>query len=346
MKAAVMREFGEPSVLVVEEVDTPKPGPGEVLVRVLAFGLNRLDHYLREGSVTRDIHLPHVLGSDAAGVVEALGEGVTGFAIGQRIIPMPGYPLSATDVDLLPISATASYAIRGIVEWGAYAQYMVVPARWLVRDDTALSAEEVATLPMAVVTSVRAVKVVGEVKAGDHVLIHAGASGTGSMSVQVAKALGAHVAATVRSPDKADFVRSLGADHVIALDGPDWVEDAKRWSGGGGVDVIVDNLGGEVFARSLDALRTRGRLVSMGMVAGLEATIQIRPLFFGQKEIRGTLMGDVADLEWGLAKVRAGDIKPALDRTLALERVAEAHADLAAGVARGNIVVTPWDDGR
>lgn len=342
MKAAVMRDFGGPEVLVVEDVDDPRPGSGEVLIRVLAFGLNRLDHYLREGSVTRDIALPHVLGSDAAGIVEELGDGVDGFSVGQRVIPMPGYPLDPVDSRFEPISAAASYAIRGIAQWGAYAQFMVVPARWLVRDETGLSSEEVATLPMAVVTCVRAVKVVGQVQAGDRVLIHAGASGTGSMSVQVAKALGAEVAATVRSADKADFVRGLGADLVIPLDGPDWVDAARRWSGGRGVDVIVDNLGGEVFARSLDALRVQGRLVSMGMVAGLEATIQLRPLFFGQKEIRGTLMGGVTDLEWGLARVREGAIRPALDRSFALDRVAEAHSDLAAGVARGNIVVDPW----
>lgn len=341
MKAAVMRAFGDSNVLTVEEVETPTPGPGQVLVRVLAFGLNRLDHYLREGSVTRDIALPHVLGSDAAGVVEAVGEDVTGFVPGERVIPMPGYPLDPADANHLPISAAPSYAIRGIVEWGAYAQFMIVPARWLLHDDTDLAPEAVATLPMAVVTCVRAVKTVGEVKPGDHVLVHAGASGTGSMSVQVAKTLGAKVAATVRSSDKADFVRGLGADHVIILDGPDWVEEAKRWAGGG-VDVVIDNLGGEVFSRSVDALRVQGRLVSMGMVTGLEATIQLRPLFFGQKEIRGTLMGDVDDLRWGLDQVRAGKIKPALDRVYDLDDIATAHANLAAGVAKGNLVVSPW----
>jgi len=342
MKAAVIREFGDPGVLQIEDVATPNPGPGEVLVRVLAAGLNRLDHYLREGSVTRDLKLPHVLGSDASGIVEAIGPGVTRFTPGNRIIPMPGYPLDPKDADAHTLSAAPSYVIRGIAEWGAYAQFMVVPERWIVRDDTGLPPEQVATLPMAIVTCVRAVKVVGEVKEGDHVLVHAGASGTGSMSVQVAKALGAKVAATVRSPEKADFVRGLGADHVITLGG-DFVAEVMAWSGGAGVDVAIDNLGGEVFGRSLDALRPQGRLVSMGMVMGLEATIQIRPLFFAQKQIRGTLMGDVDDLEWGLARIRSGNIRPSLDRTYAIGDIAQAHADLAAGSARGSLVVMPWE---
>lgn len=155
MKAAVMRGYGDPGVLRSEDLPTPEPGPGEVLVRVLAAGLNRLDHYLREGSVTRDLALPHVLGSDAAGVVEAVGPGVTRFAPGESVIPMPGYPLDPRDAEARPISAAPSYVIRGIAEWGAYAQFMVVPERWLVRDNTGLPPEQVATLPMALVTCVR-----------------------------------------------------------------------------------------------------------------------------------------------------------------------------------------------
>jgi NADPH:quinone reductase-like Zn-dependent oxidoreductase len=238
------------------------------LVRVLAAGLNRLDHYLREGSVTRDLKLPHVLGSDAAGVVEAVGPGVTRFGPGDRVIPMPGYPLNPQEAGFRPISAAPSYVIRGIAEWGSYAQYMVVPEPWLLHDDTGLTPEEVATLPMAVVTGVRAVKVVAEVGPGDLVLVHAGASGTGSTNIQIARALGARVAATVRVPAKAGFVRELGAEAAIALDEGDFVEAVRDWSGGAGVSAVIDNLGGDVLTRSLDCLAPLGRLVSMGFVRG------------------------------------------------------------------------------
>lgn len=342
MQAAIMTAFGGPEVLRAETLPRPEPKPGEALVRILAAGLNRLDHYLREGSVTRDIRLPHVLGSDAVAVVEAVGAGVSEAAPGDRVIPMPGYPLDPAHGDARPISAAPSYAIRGIVEPGAYAQFMTVPARWLVRDDTGLAAAEVATLPMTLVTGVRAAKVVGAVQPGETVLVHAGASGTGSMIVQIARALGARVAATVRSPDKADFVRGLGAELVAPIGAGDgFVAAVREWSGGG-VDVVIDNLGGSVVQASLDALAGQGRLVSMGMVMGLEATIQLRPFFFAQKRILGTLMGDVADLAWGLEQVRAGRIRPALDRVLPLARAAEAHARLAEGAALGGIVLDPW----
>jgi len=341
MKAAIMRTYGDPSVLVYGDLQTPEPAAGEVLVRVLAAGLNRLDHYLREGTVTRDLVLPHVLGSDSSGVVEAVGSGVTEFSPGERVIPMPGYPLKPTEAGDRPISASPSYAIRGILEWGSYAEYMTVPERWLVRDDTGLLPEEVATFPMPLVTCVRAVKLVGEVKAGDRVLIHGGASGTGATSVQVARALGARVAATVRTAEKADFVRGLGAELVIDTRSSDFVECAREWTEGRGVDVVIDNLGGAIFARSLEALRPQGVLVSMGMVAGLEATIQLRSFFFSHKQIRGTLMGDVDDLVWGLEQVKAGLIRPTLDSTFDLRDAAAAHARLAAGRACGTIVLKP-----
>ncbi len=219
---------------------------------------------------------------------------------------------------------------------------MVVPEPWLLRDDTGLTPEEVATLPMAVVTGVRAVKVVAEVGPGDLVLVHAGASGTGSTNIQIARALGARVAATDHVPAKAGFVRELSAEAVIALDEGDFVEAVRDWSGGAGVSAVIGNLGGDVLTRSLDCLAPLGRLVSMGFVRGTEATIRIRPFFFAQQQIRGTLMGDVEDLEWGLEQVRQGRIRPTLDRAFPLAQVAEAHAHLAAGAVRGNSVLLPW----
>jgi NADPH2:quinone reductase len=222
MKAAVMRDFGGPEVLRLEDVPMPEPKPLHVVVRVLATGINRLEDYLRAGVVTRELALPHVLGSDAAGIVEAVGEGVVGFKPGDRVVPMPGYPLEDHDAEFLPLSAAPSYAIGGIVRWGTYAQFLQVPARWLLRDTTGLPPEQVATLPMVLVTAVRAVKTVGGVRSGDHVLVHAGASGTGSMNVQVARSLGARVAVTVDDEQKGELARSLGADLVVDVRKSAW----------------------------------------------------------------------------------------------------------------------------
>lgn len=340
MKAAVLSQFGTPDVLHYIDIETPEPKAGEVRIKILAAGLNRLDHYLRSGSVT-DLPFPHILGSDAVGVVDANGPGATQFQIGDRVMPMPGYPTEASEADFQPMSAAPSYLIRGVAERGTYADYMVVPERWLVKDDTGLSPELAATLPMPLVTCVRAIKVVGEVKPGDTVVIHGAASGTGSISVQVAKALGARVAATIRTPEKESFVYSLGADLVIKTESEDFVERVEDWTGGKGADVIVDSLGGRFFSDSLKALKPLGILVSTGMVTGMESTVDIFPFFFAQQQIRGTLMGDLDDLRWGLEQVKAGSIKPTLDKVYPLDEASQAHARLAAGNALGTIVLKP-----
>ncbi len=174
MRAAIMREFGNSDVFPIEDVATPKPGAGNVLIKILAAGVNRLDHYIREGSISPDLPLPHILGADAAGAVAILGNGVTGFEIGERVIPAPGFPQKESEFDVRPVVTAPSFALPGLGRWGTYAQYMEVPAPFLVKDDTGLAPEETATLPVALGTAVRALRDVGEVKVGDKVLIQAG----------------------------------------------------------------------------------------------------------------------------------------------------------------------------
>ena len=339
MKAAVLRNFGGPDTLALEEVPTPEVRPGHVLVKVLAAGVNRLDHYLRTGGVV-PLAFPHVLGSDASGIVERVGEGVSSFRTGDRVIPMPGYPLDP-EAHVTPLAIASSYVIAGIVSWGL-CQYMVVPERWLVRDDTGLAPELVATLPMTLVTAVRAVKVVGEVREGTRVLIQGGGGGTGSMNIQVARALGARVATTIDDSRKSDMVRELGAEMVIDVRHENFVDRVREWTDGQGADVVIDNLGGEIFSSSLDALRPTGTLVPMGFVAGEEVSFDVRKFFFGQKNIRGTLMGDMQDLQWGLDLVKQGKIVPTLDHSLPLAQASEAHRLIANNLVRGNLALLPW----
>ncbi len=189
MKAAVIREFGGPEVLTYENIETPKPKPGNILIKVLAAKVERLDHYIREGSVVPQLPFPHILGTDAAGEVAELGAGVSGFQIGERVIPVPGFPLKEEDYNIRPAATAPSFTLLGLGIWGSYAQYMEVPARWVLKDDTGMKPDEVATLPVPLGTAVRSVKKVGEVKADDKVLVQAGASGSGSIQIQVARPL-------------------------------------------------------------------------------------------------------------------------------------------------------------
>jgi NADPH:quinone reductase-like Zn-dependent oxidoreductase len=339
MKAALFREFGPASVLKTEDVPTPKPQPGNVLIKVLASGINRLEVFLREGVITRDLALPHVLGSDASGVIAEVGQGVTGFSVGERVIPMPGYPLDARDDKFSPLSAAPTYAIGGILRWGTYAEYVEVPARWVVKDPTNMRPSEVATLPMVLITGVRAVRTVGQVKAGHHVLIQAGAAGTSSFSIQLAKSLGARVATTVDSDEKIELVKRLGADLVIDVRTQDFVKSTIEWTEGRGVDVAIDNLGGPVLQGSMDATRIGGTIVTMGFVAGNEATFKVREFFFTHKTLRGTLMGDLEEFKWGLEQVAKGHIKPILFREFPLADAAAAHEVVGSNSAVGNVVL-------
>ncbi|MFB3125821.1 MAG: zinc-binding alcohol dehydrogenase family protein [Woeseiaceae bacterium] len=342
MKAAVIHQFGDFDVLKVEDIATPKPKPGNVLVKILAAGVNRLDHYLREGSVVPDFPFPHILGADAAGEVFRPGKGVTDFEIGDRVIVVPGYPQNEEDYDIYPGSQAPSFGLPGLHIPGTYAQYIEVPARFLLKDETGLTAAEAATLPVALATAVRAVKEVAGVKAGDSVLVQAGASGSGSMQIQVAKALGARVATTIRNASKADIVREIGADLVINTNDDDVVERVKEWTDGRGADVVIDNLAGDVFATSIAAAKATGVIVAFGFAAGPEVKFDIRSLFFEQKEIKGSMASDKRDMEFGLQLVREGRIRPLLDRTLPLSEAAQAHRLVANNEVTGSIALLPW----
>ncbi len=342
MKAGVIHEFGDFDVLKYEDIERPSPKTGHVLIKVLAAGVERLDHYIREGSIVPQLPFPHILGADAAGEVAEPGGGVTGFEIGERVIVAPGYPQKEEETNIRPTMTAPSFALPGLHISGTYAQYMEVPAYALFKDETGLKTEEVATLPVPLATAVHSLKEIGEVKAGDKVLIHSGASGSGSMQIQVAKALGADVATTVRSDAKGEYAKTLGADLVINTRNEDFVERVKAWTGGGGADVVIDNLGGDVLAKSIEATKPMGVIVAFGFSAGPEVKFDIRSLFFAQKRLLGSMASDVEDFDWGLEQVRAGRIKPALDHTLPLSKAAEAHRLISNNQVTGNIVLLPW----
>ncbi len=344
MKAAVIHEFGGFDALKHEDIERPSPRPGPVLIKVLAAGVERLEHYIREGSIVPELPFPHILGADAAGEVADLGEGVTGLEIGERVIVVPGYPQNEEETNIRPTVTAPSFALPGLHISGTYTQFMTVPAYALVKDETGLKPEEAATLPVPLATAVQSLKGIGEVKAGDKVLIHSGASGSGSMQIQVAKVLGADVATTVRSDAKGEFAKTLGADLVINTRKEDFVERVKAWTAGVGADVVIDNLSGDVLAKSIEATKPMGVIVAFGFSAGAEVKFDIRSLFFAQKRLHGSMASDIEDFNWGLEQVRVGRIKPLLDHTLPLSKAAEAHRLISTGQVTGNLVLLPWTE--
>jgi len=341
MKAAVIHAFGGPEVFRYEDVAQPEPASGEVVVKVAACGINRYDLYLRMGAVVTDVSFPHVLGADVAGTIAAAGPHVSEWKEGDRVIGAPGYPLDPGDWDVRPENLAPSFEVTGTHTWGGNAQYMRIPARFVYRNESGLSAEQAAAMPLVLMTAVHAVETLGEVRTGTRVLVQAGASGSGNACVQVARAAGARVAATVGSQEKVEATRSAGAELVINYNERSFADDILDWTDGKGADVVIDNVGASVLEENLRALRTGGILVNFGLVGGMHAKVNLRDLFFRQHQLRGSMMGSVDELKRGLRLLAEGRVKALIDRTYPLADIAEAHRYVNSRAVCGKVVLFP-----
>lgn len=341
MKATVIRRFGQPEVLRYEDVPTPEPQRGYVVVKVAACGLNRYDLYLRMGGIRKDIPFPHVMGADVAGTIAAVGEGVTVFNEGQRVLAAPGFPVNLKDWDYEPINQAPSYTVTGTLRWGGYAEYVHLPARFVLADRTDIPQDQLATVPLCLLTAMHAVKSLGQVTPATTVLVQAGASGSGSMCIQVAKALGARVITTVGSEPKVETASTAGADQVIRRDIEDQVKRVRDWTDGRGVDVVIDNVGAAVFDANMKSLRLGGTFVNFGLVSGYKTEFNLRDFFFQQHTFKGSMMGTTEELNEGLRLLDTGRIKPILDKTYPLKDAAEAHEYIDSRRVRGNVVLIP-----
>jgi NADPH2:quinone reductase len=342
MQAVVIRDFGDPSALELAGVRVPEPRAGHVRIRVKAVGVNYYDTLVRSGAVSRDIPRPHVMGSDVVGEVDRVGPGVPGLQEGQKVIVAPGYPCNPAEWGLAPENEAPSYFPTGTFSWGGYAPYMEVPALWLLPDGTGMAPEELASIPLVLVTAVHAVKTLAGVGPGSRVLVQAGASGSGSMAIQVAKALGAAVVATVSTHAKASLARRLGADEVILYRGADVAAAVSGWTRGEGVDAVIDPVGGETLGASLGSLRPRGVVVNFGFAGGAEARIpHLYPFFRNELRLVGSWMGSMAELRFGLDLVKAGRIRAAVDAVLPLGAAREAHERVERAGVSGKLVLVP-----
>ena len=341
MKAAVIREFGKADVIRYEDLPDPDPGPGELVIKVGACGINRYDLYLRSGAVFTDLVFPHVLGADVAGVVAAVGAGVEGWREGDAVVAAPGYPIDPAEWGIRPENLAPSFEVCGTHRWGGNAEYMAIPARFVEKDTTGLPVEEVAAMPLVLMTAVHAVQTLGEVGPGSRVLVQAGASGSGNACIQVAKALGAQVAATVGSAEKVPTAKEAGAELVINYNERNFADDLLGWTGGVGVDVVIDNVGGSVFADNMRALRLGGIFVNFGLVGGMVAELNFRDLFFRRHQLRGSFMGSMDEFRCGLSMMQDGLVRAVVDRTYPLADAADAHRYIESRAVRGNVVLKP-----
>lgn len=340
MRAMVFDQHGDVDVLQLRELPDPVAGPGEVLVEVRAVALNRLDLWVRQGWRGLDLPKPHILGSDVAGVVRAVGPGVTRVAVGAEVVLGPGVGCGRCGECLAGRdNRCARYHILGETTRGGYAELLAVPARNVFPKPAGLSFAEAACLPLVFTTAWgMLIERVG-LRTGQWMLVHAAGSGVGSAAVQIGKWVGAHVIATASTEAKRERARALGAEHTLGYD--DFAKQVWALTGKRGVDVVFEHTGGDTFDGSLRSLAVGGTLVTCGATSKPTAEIDIRRLFARHLSIVGHTMGSLGAMIPILDLAAQGRFVPVLDRVLPLAEAREAHRVLAGREQFGKVVLTP-----
>lgn len=345
IRAIGFRAHGGPEVL--EELDLEAddaPRAGLVRVRVLAVALNHLDLWVRRGLPSLKLPLPHRLGSDIAGEIVAVGDGAVAPPPGTRVLLAPGTSCSVCEACLAGRdNFCRRYHILGESTHGGYGDLLDVPAQNLLPWPGTLSPQDAAAIPLTFQTAWQMVVERARLVAGETMLVHAAGAGVSVAAIQIGKMLGARVVVTSTKEDKLARARELGADETILTPAQDFVAECKRLTGKAGVDVVFEHLGGEVFERSLLALRNGGRLVTCGATAGPRPSPDLRHVFFRQLSILGSTMGSKAVLHPVLRAVEQGKLRPVVAETFPMTAAGAraAHERLEAGAAFGKLVLVP-----
>jgi NADPH:quinone reductase-like Zn-dependent oxidoreductase len=341
MKAAIFHEHGGPDRVVIEEVPRPSPAAGEVLIRVRAAALNHLDLWVRRG-IGIPTTMPHIGGSDFAGVVEEVGAQVTGPEPGTSVLVNPVLSCgSCRDCVAGEEPLCVSFRIIGEHTDGGFAEFVSVPAANLHPLPDGMSFETAATLPISYQTAWRALISRAALRAGEDVLVIGASGGTASAAIEVAKLAGARVFAVTSGAENVRRAHDLGADVVFDRNEVDFSREVYRETGKRGVDVVVENVGAATWDASVRALARGGRLVTYGATSGHEATLDLRLLFWKQLRLIGSTMANRAEFAAMLRAAARGAFRPAIDRILPLERAREAHERLEAGQQFGKILLVP-----
>ena len=341
MKAVLFRAHGGPDKLSYEDLPTPTIGPEDVLVRVKACALNHLDMWIREGNPAYPMPLPHVLGSDAAGIVEQVGAQVDSVTAGQRVFVSPGISCWKCEQCLAGRdNMCRSYGLLGAMTHGGYAEYVKVPFRNVLPMPENLSFEQAAAFPLVSVTASHMLFALAGLQHGETVLIMGAGSGVGSMAVQMAKLAGARVMATVGSDDKIPKAVILGADAVINHAKEKVSERVKLLTEGRGVDVVIEHIGPEVWDTCLQSLGKGGRLVTCGATTGGDVKLNLRYVFSRQLTIKGSYMGTRAELVKAAELMGQGRLISVIDRTFPLQEARAAQELMLSRKFFGKIVLT------
>ena len=324
MRAITIPEPGEADALVPADVPAPTAGPGQVLVDVVAAGVNRADIMQRKGFYPPPPGASDLPGLEISGRIAALGDGVQGWAVGDEVC--------------------------ALLDGGGYAEQAVVPAAQLLPVPAGVSVEDAAGLPEVACTVWSNVFLTANLQPGQTLLVHGGSSGIGTMAIQIAKQIGARVAVTAGTTDKLDFCRHLGADVLVNYHDEDFVAKVREATDGRGADVILDNMGAKYLERNVDLLAVNGRLVTIGLMGGRKAELDLGKLLSKRAAViatslrarpaeeKATIVASVREHVWPL--IESGAVRPIIHSRHPLDQAAEAHREMEASTHIGKILLT------
>ena len=341
MKAALIQKHGGPEELALGELPDPKPRPNEVVVAVKACALNHLDIWVRQGMPGVTLPMPHVLGSDICGVVEAVGPEVKDRKAGDLVVLAPGVGCRVCEACLAGKESLCDrYQIHGFQRAGGYAEKIAVDERDAMPVSKRLSAVEWAAVPLVFLTAWHMLVTRAKLQADETVLVHAAGSGIGSAAIQIAKYLGARVITTASTEAKLGKAKSLGADEGINYSKePAFSKAVMDLTSGRGADVVFEHIGPATFAESVASLRKEGRLVFCGATSGAQVSLDLRPAYMKQISIFGSFMGGRGELLHVLKLIENGCLRPVVDSTFSLENAREAHEKMLSRDVFGKIVL-------
>jgi NADPH:quinone reductase-like Zn-dependent oxidoreductase len=343
LKAVRFHEHGGTDKLRYEDAPAPKPGKNEALLQVKAVALNRLDLLVRQGVPAYPVQLPHILGSDIAGVV-LQGDNLGALKAGDEVMVSPvkscGQCQPCTtgrENQCLELKV-----IGGHIP-GGYAEQVVVPSRCLVKKPAGLDWSEAAAFPLTYLTAFHMLATRAKLKAGETVLVVGASAGVSTAAIQLAKTLGARVLAHTSTPNKADRIKAIGADEVVTGHASELSSKVLALTDQHGVDVVFEHVGPATFQQSFLSTARGGRIVTCGATTGPEISIILRQLYMKEITLLGSYLGTVVELNQLLRLVEQGKIRPVVDKVFPLQEAAKAHELLNSKEHVGKIVLKVSD---
>ncbi|MDC0160199.1 zinc-binding dehydrogenase [Gemmatimonadales bacterium] len=341
MRAALFESFGSPAVVEVKKVPIPEPGPGEVRIKVEASAMNHLDLWVRRG-LPIEAPMPHIGGSDIAGLVDMAGTGAVGVPLGARVVVDPSLDYDWYEAqDRGPSFNDSPFQIIGEHTQGGFAEYVVVPASNILQVPEHVGSVKAAAAGLVFVTAWRALMTRGRLKLGETVLITGASGGVGTAAIQIARRSGAKVFAVTGGVENVARIQALGADVVYdrfetSFSREIWRDTSKR-----GVDVVFDTVGEETWPDCLRALSRGGRLVTAGATTGSRGATDVGLVFWKQLEILGSTMGTPAEFRKVMRLVFEGVFDPVIQEVMPLKDARRAHETLEEGNVFGKLVLVP-----